>query len=141
MSLSWSVDQIKDYENVCWVSDDSPDREDHSVNRRLNPVTEALIFGTISVGLGSITDKNVDEFAARFRIIEKIHGPFLVKGGGDPWYLSDEDFISHIGLVCNVTNETRPKWASRIFVRKDTSVTQEIASLFVRARNRKEVSA
>ena len=137
MALSWQVDGIKDYETVCWEG------EKGSIDRRMNPVTEALIFGTMSVGLGSITDKNVDEFAARFRIIEKIHGAQLYKpkegGGIEDWFVSDEDFIAHIGLVCNVTNETRSKWAQRIFNNKQTSMTEELARNF--RRNRSKVSA
>ena len=138
MALSWQVDQIKDYKNVCWIPDADSDE------RRLNPVTEALIFGTMSVGLGSITDKNVDEFAARFRIIEKIHGAQLYKPNPEgkgivDWFVSDEDFIAHIGLVCNVSNETRAKWAARIFNNKQTSMTEELAYNF--RRNRSKVSA
>ena len=138
MSLNWQVDGIKDYENVCWIGD----RE--MGDRRMNPVTEALIFGTMSVGLGSITDKNVDEFAARFRVIEKIHGAMLYKPnpegeGHIDWYLSDEDFIAHIGLACNVSNETRSKWAQRIFNNKQTSYTEELARNFRREREKMEV--
>ena len=138
MALSWQVDGIKDYETVWWEG------EKGSIDRRMNPVTEALIFGTMSVGLGSITDKNVDEFAARFRIIEKIHGAQLYKPdpsgeGRVDWFVSDEDFIAHIGLVCNVTNETRSKWAQRIFNNKQTSMTEELARNF--RRNRSKVSA
>jgi hypothetical protein len=128
MALNWQVDKIENYKTVCWIGEDD--------ERRMNPVTEALIWGTISVGLGEITDSNVDEFTARFRIIEKIHGPFLYKtedGKHVDWLLSDEDFIAHIGLACNVSNETRSKWASRLFVNKQTSITEEIARHFRRA--------
>ena len=140
MSLNWEVSQIKDYETVCWIG------EKGSMDRRMNPVTEALIFGTIVVGLGSITDKNVDEFAARFRIIERVHGAQLYKPGPDgkgrvDWYLSDEDFIAHIGLVCNVTNETRPKWAARIFNNKNSSITEELARSFRHNRNKVAMKA
>src|SRR3954463_2341013 len=118
MSLSWNVENVKDYEKVCWIG------EKGDPERRINPVTETLVFGTMAVGMGSITENNVGEFAARFRVMEKVHGAFLVKGGGKPWYLSDEDFIAHIGLYTNVSSETRPQWASRIFVKKQTSITE-----------------
>lgn len=121
MALRWNVDQIKDHENVCWI-------EAYGA-RRMNPVTETLIFGTMMVGLGEITDKNVDEFVARFRILERLQGPFLNKGDGEPWYLSDEDFIAHIGLFCNVSNETRTKWVKRTFS-EPTSITDDIARSF-----------
>ena len=133
MSLNWNVENIDNYKQVCWKEDGT-----------LNPVTETLIFGTMAVGLGSITDKNVDEFAARFRIMEKIHGAFLYKPGPGgkgrvDWLLTDEDFIAHIGLVCNVSNETRAKWAGRIFNAKQTSVTEEYARNF--RYNREKVAA
>jgi hypothetical protein len=131
MALNWNVENIDNYKQVCWIGEGD--------KRRMNPVTETLIYGTISVGLGSITDKNVDEFAARFRIIEKVHGPFLIKDGDKPWHLSDEDFIAHIGLSCNVSNETRAQWASRLFNKKQTSITEEIARNF--RRNREKVTA
>ena len=122
MSLNWNLEAIKDHKQVCWIGDDD--------DAHMNPVTEVLIWGTMAVGLGSITDKNVDEFAARFRIMEKVHGSFLVKGKGKPWLLTDEDFIAHIGLVCNVSNETRAKWAGRIFTNKQTSITEQLARAF-----------
>ena len=89
-----------------------------------------------------ITDKNVDEFAARFRILERIHGAFLYKtedGKRADWLLSDEDFIAHIGLGCNVTDETRVKWASRLFVNKQTSETEQHARHF--RHNREKAAA
>ena len=127
MSLNYDLSNIENYETVCWIGEKGAD------DRRMNPVTETLIFGTMAVGLGSITDKNVDEFAARFRVMEKVHGAFLYKvedGKRVDWLLSDEDFIAHIGLVCNVSNETRAKWAGRIFNNKQTSVTEELARSF-----------
>jgi hypothetical protein len=136
MSLNFNFEKIANYMDVVWIGEGD--------ERRMNPVTEALIFGTMTVGLGSITDSNVDEFAARFRVIEKIHGAQLYKPNPDgpgtiDWFVSDEDFIAHIGLSCNVSNETRSKWAARIFNNKNTSITEELARSF--RRNRDKVSA
>jgi len=136
MALNFQFEKIANYMDVVWVGDGE--------ERRMNPVTEALIFGTMSVGLGEITDSNVDEFAARFRIIEKIHGAMLYKPNPDgegtiDWFLTDEDFIAHIGLTTNVTNERRSQWASRIFNNKQTSYTEELARNF--RRNREQVSS
>ena len=144
MSLDWQVDGIENYKEVCWIPTGEHDSDGEPLTR-MNPVTEALIWGTISVGMGQITDKNVDEFAARFRVIEKIHGAMLYKpnpeGKGKlDWYLSDEDFIAHIGLWCNVSYETRPAWASRIFVKNMTSVTEEIRCQFVRDRKKEKTA-
>ena len=124
MSLNWNIENIENHKQVCFLEDG-----------KMNPVTNALIWSTISVGLGSITDKNVDEFSARFRVIEKIHGPFVMKDGKD-YYLTDEEIAAHIGLYCNVSNETRAQWASRIFVKKQTSVTEDHARRFRADRER-----
>lgn len=129
MALKWNVEHIKDHDTVCWIEENG--------KQCVNPVTQTLIFGTMMVGLGEITDKNVDEFVARFRILEKLQGPFLIKGDGEPWYLSDEDFIAHIGLWCNVSNETRSRWVARIF-REPTSITDDISRSFYLWRTKLE---
>ena len=129
MSLNWQIDSIKDYKTVCWME-----------NGEMNPVTNVLIWGTISVGIGQITDKNVDEFAARFRIIEKLDGPFLIAREEKRRYVTDEEFIAHIGLSTNVHTETRAKWASRHFTIKQTSVTEQYARSF-RSMREKEQAA
>ena len=138
MALNWNVENIENYKNVCWIVDGD--------EKRMNPVTETLIFATMGVGLGRITDKNVDEFAARFRILERIHGAFLYKPGPDgdghvDWFLDDEDFIAHIGLGCNVSDETRAKWASRLFVNKQSSETEQYARNFRVRRTKAEKAA
>jgi hypothetical protein len=118
MSLNWNIEQVKDNKQVCWLEDG-----------QMNPVTHTLIYSTISVGLGSITDKNLDEFVARFRIIEKLHGPLIWRDGKES-LLTDEEITAHVGLYCNVSNETRAQWARRIFVTKQTSITEDYARSF-----------
>lgn len=127
MALTWDITNIEDHKNVVWIP--APTEENPEAVR-MNPVTEVLIFGTISVGLGSITDKNVDEFAARFRVIEKLHGPMLTAKNRKDRFVTDEEFIAHIGLVCNVSNETRSQWARRMLVNKRTSVTDQYLRSF-----------
>ena len=41
------------------------------------PITSALIWGTMSVGLNAITEKNWEEFYARCHAIETINGAWL----------------------------------------------------------------
>ena len=136
MALSYDFTNIKDYKQTVWIPTDEKD-DDGEPLVRMNPVTHALIFGTISVGLGSITDKNIDEFVGRFRIIEKVHGAMVTKRGED-YFITDEEFIAHIGLVTNVSNETRTQWARRLFVNKTTSVTDQYTYQFNREREKVE---
>jgi hypothetical protein len=118
MALTWNLEGIADYKATCWIGDGD--------DVRMNPVTETLIFGTMSVDLGSITRENVTEFAARFRVIERVHGAMLRNADGTDRYVTDDEFIAHIGLVANVSNKTRAQWARRLFIDKQ-SVTDDYA--------------
>jgi len=129
MALSWWVEDIEDFKNVVWRgSEDDPD------GVTMNPVTHGLIFLTISVGLGEITDSNADEFYARAHIVEQLHGA-MCRIGGEEVYLTPQEVKQHIGLRTNVRNETRIQWAKRMFVgppkrdryTSDVSITSDYA--------------
>jgi hypothetical protein len=132
MSLDYWLDKIEDYENVVWIP--APTEEDPEAVD-MNPVTHVLIFSTMTVGLGEISRKNIDEFVARYRIIERLDGPFLRDGEGKARFVTDVEFLAHIGLRTNVSNETRAQWTSRMFGNKPTSKTNEIARQFKRANH------
>jgi hypothetical protein len=121
MSLDWNLTEIHNYREVCWLEEG-----------KLNPVTNVIIMATMSVGIGHITDKNVDEFAACYRIFERLNGPFLRRNGED-YSLTDEEIHAHIGLSTNVPNEARAAWARRLFVNQQTSITADYARDFRRA--------
>jgi hypothetical protein len=129
MSLDWNLSEIENREEVCWI-------EEEDGSKRLNPVTEVLILSTMTVGMHAITHAGLDEFIGRFRVVEKLQGPFLVKAGGEDWWVSDEDFIAHIGLSTNASNETRAAWSRRMFNNKQTSIVDDYARSFRRAQNR-----
>lgn len=124
MALHYWFEKIDNYKEVVWIGEGD--------ETRMNPVTEALIFGSISVGLSEISRSNIDEWVARFRIMEKLHGHFLIHGDGSPWYVSNEEFLAHIGLRVNVTDETRTQWTKRIFGKTPTSITDEFRRQFNR---------
>lgn len=72
---------------------------------RLNSMTEQLIFMTMSVGIGEITEKTAGEFFARTTVVAHLHDL-------DP--VSMRDVIGHIGLKTNVfPMETRAQWLKR----------------------------
>lgn len=99
MSLDWNVSHVLRHEQMCYRDDGS-----------LNPITEALIWKTLSVGIGEITEANAAEFIARLAIIEAIDG-FVIfeEGKGRP--ISEEEVVAHIGLRTNVFPAlTRAQW-------------------------------
>lgn len=105
MALNWSLKDIKDHENVCWIGegDDS----------QMNPVTESLIFATISIGIPKISKENCTEVFARLTMLETIYGPpFQAKDGPASYTL--EDVRKHIGLGTNATPFTKAKFHGNI---------------------------
>ena len=77
------------------------------------PITNALIWGTLSVGMNSITEKNWKEFYTRCHIIETIHGAWLYDRDGTR-HITPKDVKSHIGLGTNVTNISNAKFKDDI---------------------------
>lgn len=101
MSLNYTVDKIADYKNVCNVGDGDA--------RRMNPVTEGLIWSSMSVGLDSIKKKNVDEWLVRLALTDALFGTML-KANREDRPFTRAEIESHIGLTTNVSNMTRKKW-------------------------------
>lgn len=115
MALTWDLTKIKDHDTICFIETETGEvDEDGKPLVRLNPVTEALIWTTMGVGIGRITEDNAGEFYARAYIMERANGAMLTKQG-EPAYLTIEDVQAHIGLSCNVSYETRDEWALRHF--------------------------
>ena len=83
--------------------------------------THALIFLTMSVGMGAITEKNWTEFYARVRAEEKLHGARrtqkLVDGKWVDCPITAQDVKDHIGLSTNVSRMTEAQWRKSLLER------------------------
>lgn len=101
MSLNWDLREVKDFEEL----------RDSEGN--LDGVTHSLIFMTVGVGLGGITEKNWTEFYARLKLLERLDGPFLNRGE-EKVEFTPEMVKRRVGLKANVTDETRAKWLGRL---------------------------
>lgn len=109
MSLNWSLKDIENFEEVCY--------EGEGDNLRLNPATECLIFASMNVGFGRITEKNWKNFYKRLAVYERLFGSFRVKyvdGGAERLYYTPAEIKAHIGLSTNVSDETDAAWQKRI---------------------------
>ena len=135
MSLSWRLSEIVNYENVCYhqvtVKENNKakqkiqtgnmsnwylvDKDKTSTGEayleRMNPVTKCLIYVTMSVGMGSITDKNYKEFYHRVNLLERLQGKYF----DDIGYIQLQDIEDHIRLYTNVSYESPTKWRNRVF--------------------------
>lgn len=119
MSLNWNLTKVKNHDRVCftnWKKD-----ENGELSGTMKPVTNSLIWITMSIGMGEITEKNYDEFFMRIEILQKaLDKPYLVStskktGKHKPYYITLEHVKQHIGLRTNVfPMETRSKWMKRM---------------------------
>ena len=110
MSLNWDLTKIKNYEELCWKKD-----EDDTV--RLNVVTDSLIWLTMAIGIGKITEENAPEVYGRIAAYEKLFGSFMIQfdnNGKQRVYITPEDVNNHIGLSTNVSKETEASFRKRI---------------------------
>lgn len=114
MSLNWNVSNIADSNAVCFHHY----TEDGEPQRRLTQTTELLIFTTMVVGFGRITESNYQEFYKRVALFERLRGAVRVKKGDSGKFVDDpytlEDIRQHIGLTTNVSEEKPAAWRKRI---------------------------
>ena len=128
MSLSYDLSKIRDYKTTCWIGrrgqrrapDEPGDRSADLRHDECRPGFASLTRTWTSLSHASASSR-------------RSHGAMLYKvedGERVDWFLSDEDFVAHIGLACNVSSESRSKWANRLFVAKQTSKTESLAGMF-----------
>ena len=130
MALHWDVTKVKNNAKVCWSVCKADNRAAglKAGETYMTSVTSALIHITMSVGIGFITTANAAEFWARLRFLMEL----------DNWSkesrLKWTDVQAHIGLVTNVSLDTRAAWSKRIsksildsFSRQYTILVEESA--------------
>ena len=107
MALSWDITQCKNMDSLTveetgeWA------------------VTNALIWLTMAVDMGKISDTNIGEFYARTKVWEAVTGAMITKHNKDTdtledYFLTFADIHKRIGLVTNVSNVTTTNWFKRI---------------------------
>jgi hypothetical protein len=88
----------------------------------MNPLTEKLIFATMSVGMGSINEQNASEFLARLIWVDRVSGtPRTEVTYWDKkkkkWAhrkMVLKDILDHVGLFTNVSDEPLKSWMKRL---------------------------
>lgn len=106
MSLDWSISDVKDWESISMKEE----------NGREGTITHALIWGTLSIGLPGITEKNATEFFWRVQVLEREDGAFVRHFDGTTMQdvlLDRADIDRRIGLSTNVSTEARRVWVTR----------------------------
>lgn len=126
MTLDFNYSKVAEPPEGGWFI--TADGEEH-----LNPLTQAIVFATMAVDMGSITALNYDEFFARINLIESVGSPFYMESvptpeGGTKWLkgLTKAHIACHIGLTTNVVTRSRTSWAkSAVFGRNSQFPTKD----------------
>lgn len=112
MSLNYELGKIKDWETVTKITSEynSPADGIKIGDKIMNPVTSALIFGCISVGIGEITEANVEEWYCRFEINERVMGRSIryMDATKPDRVITYDEVKAHIGLRTNVFPKVKP---------------------------------
>jgi hypothetical protein len=136
MSLNWSLRDIADYKNACFetADRDHPGRGVKKGEQLMRPVTNTLIWATIGIGIGQITEANYQTFALRLRLYEQLFGAFLQrrvdvngKEVEDPfddrpgrWVdrpITVSEVYAHIGLDTNASRLTDAQFKAQCWAR------------------------
>ena len=104
MSLDYELGQIANYKEVCYTGEPG--------QRKMSPVTHALIFITMSVDIGRITEKNYLEFYSRAKVVAALFGRTLYRDRTESDF-TVEEIRAHIGLHTNVADKTRSYFVKR----------------------------
>ena len=105
MPLDFSFRDVENWREVCRDKDG-----------RVNGVTEALIWLTMTIGISDITHKNYEEFHRRLLEYDICSDstPVRTKGIGNR-HITLEEVRKHIGLGTNAGSEiTRAAWEKRL---------------------------
>lgn len=93
-------------------------------------VTEALIFATMYVGLGEITDKTAEKFTQRLNVWSKVFGPAVTiatASGVEPLKITLADVQRRIGLRTNASRLTDQQFRGRMITALMRDAAEDIA--------------
>ena len=96
MALSWDVSKVRGYKGLCYVEQDDG-------SFLVSEATDNLIWGSMAIEIGGITEKNAQEFYIRMCEYSGASG-FDVP-------VALEDVRRHIGLKTNVGSTKPGRWA------------------------------
>jgi hypothetical protein len=82
-------------------------------NKSWHPITEGLIWMTLSVGLPGIHTKYVDKFVERAAALQAVQGGWLATSDGKI-LITEEDIRAHEGMRTNVSFENDAKFYAKL---------------------------
>ena len=133
MSLDYNLTKIANRDTLCWETYTGTHEEmaalvarvtfmgpdwawtdaSHTSVTRRSVTTHVLIFASMHVGFGSITEKNWEAYFERLSTVEQVLGPFRTSEEG-PVFFTPDDVKAHIGLSTNVGAESPAKFNAKV---------------------------
>lgn len=121
MSLDFDVSRVKNFDVLTSIPNPYGQKnEDGTPKLSWHPVTDALIWATMAIGMNNITEKNWIEFFQRIRAIERVSGAYVnrpnVTSRFDPkGFITPLEVYSHIGLHTNASSLSLAKFREHLY--------------------------
>lgn len=103
MSLDWGIEKCKDWKEL------KSDKE--------WPITEAVIFECMAVGMNGITEKNWETFYQRSVMFRRV----IAATEFEP-----DDIKRRIGLNTNVSTESQATWLKRLWKEHESRTRRRV---------------
>lgn len=122
MALNFDFKKVKNWERVCWAETGETDENGKEL-MRLAPITDALIWGLLEIGIGKITQENWKEVWLRLACADMANegrGRIYERQPDGPTtfrLISSEEVHAHIGLSTNVSRITPIKFYNLLLER------------------------
>ena len=122
MALTWDLTKIKDSDKVCWIETDEKNDKGAPVYD-MNPITNVMIWGSMFIGMDTITEKTYKEFHKRLIEMEIVTGAGMLQaekvGANQETYKDSrqptlDEIQLHIGLKTNASRMESRKWGSNL---------------------------
>lgn len=112
MSLTWSLEKVVNSHDLYEPTDDNQDL-------RPKPLTERIIFLTMEVDLGEVTEKNVDAWLVRMAMMKRC-------GWSPRTEITRADIERHVGLRTNVKSTNLPAFRSKLIRHIEIEARDEV---------------
>lgn len=116
MSLKWDVEDVEDYENLF---------TEGRYGRELKSISNTLVWMTMAIDIGEITENNFEEVWARLLVVFHLGFYSLNEDEGTSRPFTKDEVKRHIGLWTNVPYCCWDRWFHEK-VRKDTEFDETI---------------
>jgi hypothetical protein len=121
MSLDFDVSNVPNYLHVTtspWT------RGKPQSDQTWHPVTNALVWLSMTCGYSSITSDNFASIARRIGQYQQVFGPYLSSAEWPATYITLEDVRMHIGLRTNASRVSEKQWQAHLIRMMERDVQQ-----------------